>query len=396
MVKGLYSSGLKGLKDRNWNSYLQDGENVNGLFTGSPSILRGVGGLVTSGAVSYNHGDAITMKFGTDGRLLVDTELTLSGTEINNVKVFSIDQSAGNSKYGLVDSDGHIYTNISQIGSTTVNVNGGVKDDGTQTITLAEDDPAVNDLSAISGLNANISSWTDGGIHTLPATHFNPQDFSASYTTSSTITVEGAPFTIDDDNCFISYIYYKPTGGNWTALINGANGISISASDNVITVSGETPFAADDEYQIGVNYQTKSYSSPTDSTQTINLNPESENYVTETLADVTNGDDGTYNYYLDMNGYKELGAQLILDGGTGSVFVTLKGTIQDDGTAPESCVYQDISSLYGETNWTDDSVLVDGDKIAGQFKYINFEVIADTGSPAANDADWTIYTKRLY
>jgi hypothetical protein len=49
--------------------------------------------------------------FGTDGKLLVDTELTLSGVEINNIKVYSTDGSTGNVKYGKVDSNGVVYIN---------------------------------------------------------------------------------------------------------------------------------------------------------------------------------------------------------------------------------------------------------------------------------------------
>lgn len=90
----------------------------------------------------------------------------------------------------------------------------------------------------------------------FPITHWSPRDFSAAYTSNVTITCSGAPFTIADGTCWVAFIYYKPSGGEWQdPLINGNDGVSITAAANVITVAGAgTPFAAADEYFIGVVY----------------------------------------------------------------------------------------------------------------------------------------------
>jgi len=117
--------------------------------------------------------------------------------------------------------------------------------------------------------------------------------------------------------------------------------------------------------------------------------------ATSTLASVVNGTDGTYYYYVDMAEYRELGLHLILDGGSGSVTVTVEGTMQDDGTDPASCTYADISSaVYGSASWTASAVLMDSSKLAGQCKYVRVTVVASTAG--ANDADWTIHVKQVW
>jgi hypothetical protein len=55
---------------------------------------------------------------------------------------------------------GYPLISIEQIGGNTINVNGGAIDTGTQTITLATDDPAVTDLAAIGVLTISIESLT--------------------------------------------------------------------------------------------------------------------------------------------------------------------------------------------------------------------------------------------
>ena len=137
------------------------------------------------------------------------------------------------------------------------------------------------------------------------------------------------------------------------------------------------------------------YSSTTGATNVSEVDPLSEHHVETTPADVTNGADGTYYYYLDMDGYKGLGLQLVLNGGSGTVTVTVDCTMQDDGTAPASCNYQDVSNtVYGAANWTASAVLFDSNYILGQCKYVRIKVVADTSG--ADDADWTIFAKRLY
>jgi hypothetical protein len=126
--------------------------------------------------------------------------------------------------------------------------------------------------------------------------------------------------------------------------------------------------------------------------------PLSAHHVEETLADVTNGSDDTYYYYSDMDGYTSLSLQAVLDNGSGSCTMTIEGTKQDDGTAPASCAYVDITAdVAGAASFTgaDSPIIIDDDGcVLGGYKYVRVKIVAATG--AADDADWTIYSKRLY
>lgn len=137
------------------------------------------------------------------------------------------------------------------------------------------------------------------------------------------------------------------------------------------------------------------YSAADDTIRMKEADPESTHYISETLADVTDGADATYYYYVDMDSYRKGGWQLVLDGGSGTCTVTVEATLQDDGTAMASCTYEDMSSdVFGSASWTADAVLLDNAEALAVAKYVRFKVVASTGG--ADDADWTIYHVRLY
>lgn len=115
------------------------------------------------------------------------------------------------------------------------------------------------------------------------------------------------------------------------------------------------------------------------------------NYLFDTLAAVTNGTDGTYYYYLNMDNFKYAAIQCTLSGGTGTVTVTVEGSVQNEQTN-SSAIYQDItSSFFGVASITATGMFVIDTPTS--FKWVRVKVVASTA--AVNDADWTIYAKRL-
>ena len=137
------------------------------------------------------------------------------------------------------------------------------------------------------------------------------------------------------------------------------------------------------------------YDATTDSSRVQVIQSPEDHYVPETLADVTDGTDGTYYYYVDMDSYRKCGFQLVLDGGSGTVTVTIEATLQDDGTAMSSCTYVDVTSdVFGSASFTASDILVDNAEALSVAKYVRVKVVANTSG--ADDADWTIYHKRLY
>jgi hypothetical protein len=122
------------------------------------------------------------------------------------------------------------------------------------------------------------------------------------------------------------------------------------------------------------------------------VNPVHEVYLGSTPVDVTNEADDTYYEYIDVSGYRHLSLALDITAGSGSVTVTLEGSIQDDGTAPSSCYYQDVSSLWGAASWTADATLTDPSGEAANFRYIRIKRVHSTGG--ADDSGLTVFAKR--
>ena len=117
------------------------------------------------------------------------------------------------------------------------------------------------------------------------------------------------------------------------------------------------------------------------------------NFTPEVICDITNGTDGTYNFYTTMDTYNETGTQLLITGGSGTATVTVEVTAQDDGTAPASCVYVDkTTGLFGAASFTASDYLFDTNKVLGQVKYIKYKVVLNTSG--ANDADVKIMIKK--
>ena len=98
-----------------------------------------MGGMYNASGVTITDGKPCAFQFTSDGKLMVDTEFTLeaTGVVINNIKVFSPDNTAVNSVYGKTDSNQYAYARIT---------------DGTTAGTIT--------TGTINGLNVVISDGT--------------------------------------------------------------------------------------------------------------------------------------------------------------------------------------------------------------------------------------------
>lgn len=134
---------------------------------------------------------------------------------------------------------------------------------------------------------------------------------------------------------------------------------------------------------------------PANLLRTAEQDPLNYAFQPETVAAVTNGTDGTYTYYVDLATFRKGAIQLLLDGGSGSVTVTVEGSCQDDGTAPSSCTYVDITNaLFGAATFTASNILFDKEGFFAGLKYLKIKVVADT--TGANNADWTIFVNKVW
>jgi hypothetical protein len=119
----------------------------------------------------------------------------------------------------------------------------------------------------------------------------------------------------------------------------------------------------------------------------------------------TNGAGTTYDYYFSPIAHGKFALHFILDGGVdgGSdtgITLTIFGTLQNDGTAKESCVYEDFSvpflgaTSYNQANGTNGTVYINDSAGTGQqFTWMRLRLVisANTGT-----ADWRILSGKRY
>ena len=119
----------------------------------------------------------------------------------------------------------------------------------------------------------NIARPSGGGGASVDAEFKSPSDLTATYTSSTTITLSSLPFSITDSSQIV-YIKVIPSSGDAEIYVNGSNSVTITESSNVLTIAGAgTPFASGDVYEVGINSQKKAYDSSLDVNKSSVQNP---------------------------------------------------------------------------------------------------------------------------
>ena len=251
---------------------------------------------------------------------------------------------------------GMLNTNLDMIRDVAPDVNTGALSAGTLRVTLATDDPAVVDLAAIELLNTDIKTAVE----------------------------------LIDDSVFADSAVF--TAGTSKGLAVGG---TYESTETSVSSGDFATFRVTEDGHLKT--RSDAYDSSTQADKVAEVNPVSAHYVGETLLDLTNIAQTTTAYaYLDMAGYRYFSLQGETSGATPTdvLTVTVEATNQDDGTAAASCTYQDVTtSLFGVASWVDTDFfgIVD---TAGAFKYVRVKYNTSTGG--GNDADLTVYAKRMY
>lgn len=110
----------------------------------------------------------------------------------------------------------------------------------------------------------------------IKATHWSPIDGNTVYTSPTTLTASGFPFTVSNDKCQVIGLLVRKSTGDIFEYVSGHNGVDISAAANVITLTGAgaAPFAATDTaYWVYIIEQEKGYESATNSYNTEEIAP---------------------------------------------------------------------------------------------------------------------------
>ena len=154
-------------------------------------------------------------------------------------------------------------------------------------------------------------------VFSITAEYKSPIDFTATYTSSTTITLSLLPFTTVDSSQIVYIKYIVAGGGSSGLLVNGREGITITCDSGVLTVDGAgTPFAAGDVYEVGINAQTKAYDDSTNSMMTSQLNPDYLRYTdVEALvtAQALTASYADFGAEIDMRGFNTVGIWVTID-----------------------------------------------------------------------------------
>lgn len=211
---------------------------------------------------------------------------------------------------------------------------------------------------------------------------------------------------VNSDNLDVSYLAIRTSSELNDKLISPGGGLATSAKQDAQTAILTTIDADTSAIKTATESSATSlddieavledvHDNPANLLRTAEQDPLNYAFQPETVAVVTNGTDGTYIYYVDLATFRKGAIQLLLDGGSGSVTVTVEGSCQDDGTAPASCTYVDITNaLFGSATFTTSNILFDKEGYFAGLKYLKIKVIADT--TGANNADWTIFVNKVW
>jgi hypothetical protein len=274
---------------------------------------------------------------------------TLAGIALDRIAIHETNQTIAAIGAEVTSTVTSSNINVFKVGNKAVNTQAGNVGTGTQRVTIADDD---TNLAIISG---------------------------------DTTSIQTAVEIMDD---------WDETNRAAVNLIASQIGVAGGAGAVGATVLRVT-LASDDPAVTALELIDNAYTAGTTSLRTEEIDPLDQKLGSATLADVTDGADGTYYYYVDKEGFRYEGIQATLDGGSGTVTVTIECSIQDDGTAQASCSYVDVTSdVAGVASWTATFLFTDNDQKLGACKYVRYKVVAATA--AADDADWTLFHKKWF
>lgn len=243
-------------------------------------------------------------------------------------------------------------------------IQGGVSPSGKAVSFSVTEDGKLDTTTTIDwNINTNLTEiWWDtveqdngrltvGNIQGIQPEYKSPDDFTASYTSATTITLAATPFTVTDSH--LVYIKVTSALGVVSLFRNWINGVSMTIAAWVLTISGASPFVVGDTYEVWLSWKKKAYDNLLDSQKTITQNPawadyddvNSETFTNLTIVLATN----TY-YKLIANEWKRaLDLQLV--GSTWWSWVVFKiyetldptATVTATGWTPDTTVWSDSS-----------------------------------------------------
>ena len=237
-----------------------------------------------------------------DNKLPVDAEIAFSG----DIQLGAVEMKDGVTNDRARVKDGNTMTSGDEaLAVVDANMRGVI--DALKTVLSSTE---VLKTAIYDDTGAQVTAF---GSPSTIAEYKSPSDFTATYTSSTTITLSSLPLTIADSSQIV-YIRKIPSSGDAEVYVNGSGGITFTISSNVLTIAGVTaPFASGDSYEIGINAQKKAFDPSTNSNMESTLNPEYAHYTDPELLVTASDIVATTTVYkdqgaeIDMTGYNTLG-----------------------------------------------------------------------------------------
>lgn len=189
-------------------------------------------------------------------------------------------------------------------------------------------------------VDSNGNTINSFGSPSTIAEYISPVDFTVTYTSASTITLTGLPFTLAS-GVSIVYIRVRNSSTNVTTVyVNGSGGYAFAYSAGVVTAYKDgvatSIFTSGDMYEVGLNGQEKSYDSTLDIIKVVNQSPDRLAYVPDSALDTANVA-AADNYYpsstgLSMDGYKDFSITGQFIDADGTMTFTVEVTNDEDTT----------------------------------------------------------------
>jgi len=215
-----------------------------------------------------------------------------------------------------------------------------------ETLTLQASDIEIGAVELKDGSSDNRASIdatgalkVTGGASSVSAKYISPTDFTAAFTTSSTITLTGFPFTITNSSQIVYVKGYNTSTKIASTYVAGANGYSFGYSSGVITIylngTAITSLTTYDQYEVGINGQDKAIDPNLNIEMVGEISPLSAKYVIDSLVDTTNSS-GTVYYPsstgMSMDGYSALSLTGKIIDADNTTTLTIEATNDEDTT----------------------------------------------------------------
>lgn len=181
----------------------------------------------------------------------------------------------------------------------------------------------------------------------VEATHWTPNDGTATYLSGTTLTLAGFPFVVDDANCRVLAVVVRQeiAGVAYTkTYIDGHNSVRITANAGVLSIggAGTAPFAVTDtDYYVYIKEQEKAYDLSADAHRTEEIAPLNDEYtqpaywIYEPIVTASAPVAWAYAPSVDgiiIDGYKDIAFQLYLLGGQTNAGVNRVLTVKFQGS----------------------------------------------------------------